>query len=779
MMKILGYSEVPYGALKDLLSKEKLLIRQNEYKKELNMKYETLFTLTNGYMSTRGSLEEGAEKEQPGNYIAGIFDKSKAQVREIVNTQKWIGLKIFVNGSPLDIDTCNICKFERILDMGKGILTRSLIIRDKNGQETLIEGYRFISRYNVHRAGIKFWVTPLNYDGQIVIESTIDGAVTNAGDFPGIKIEHLFTLKNQLLGEIGHYLETITLDDCMHIGIGTALKINGETKNNSSPNSKVIIGHLDGRQCISVEVKNHETITVEKYAVAFSSRETSEDLMESSAETELKEFLKSGLDRELSNHVKIYEKLWKAADISIGGDEHSDKALRFNIFHLMSTCDENGSNVSIGARALHGEGYKGHVFWDTEIFMLPFFTYVNPRAAKALLMYRYNLLDAARENAVMKGYNGAQYPWESADSGKEETPRQIVGLTGKVIDVLTGDMEHHITADVAFAIFEYFRATDDREFMKKYGIEIIVESARFWASRSCYNKVLNRYEILRVIGPDEFHEDIDNNAYTNYFARWNIEKAVEYLKMLEDGGYEEYEEFISKLSITEEEINSWKSIARKIYLPYNEENKIIEQFDGYFQKKDYLIEELDKNHMPTWPKELDISLVYETQLVKQADVVLLLQLLDNEFDEETKKINYSYYEKRTMHKSSLSPATYSIMGLRTGDTSKAYQYFLKTVNVDLMDNQGNTGQGLHAASTGGAWQIAVFGFGGVYVDKNGTLCINPWLPSKWKTLEFKLYWKGNLLKVEVKMDQTKVYILEGPSNHLNLKIKNEIIKIEI
>lgn len=739
------------------LSGEEWLLCQEDHTPELNRRYETVFTLTNGYMGTRGSLEEGSENEYPGNYLAGIFDKSEALARELVNIQNWLGIKVYSGNNLLSADVCEVIEFKRVLDMQKGILVKKMKLRDARGGETLIEGLRFLSRSDVHRAAIKLYITPLNYSGKMSVESTIDGSVTNSKDDPKQKVKHLRLIENSSLNNRGCYLETSTRDDNCRIGLGAMLRVCSENMENSIINFRKfsVCGEASVERC-EFEVNEKQTIELEKYVLTHTSKDDPGIDLKSLVEKELEEFVNEGIDKELDLHIKKYEQLWYAADIKIDGDCKANKALRFNIFHLMSTANIFDPGVGIAAKALHGEGYKGHVFWDMEIFMLPFFIYTNPQAARTLLMYRYRLLEAAKENAAKNGYRGAQYPWESADTGKEETPDWCYGFDGSIIEVLTGNMEIHITSDVAFAVYEYYRATGDNDFMINYGIEMFIETARFWSSRCEYDKELDRYEINNVIGPDEFHEPVNNNCYTNYFAKWNIGKAIELIEEFKLKFSREIENLMAKTSLTCAELGKWTEVNGRIYIPYDKKTKLIEQFEGYFKKKDCIIDEYDENDMPVWPKGVEIPELNKTQLVKQADVVMLMTLLDREFDEETKRVNYKYYEKRTMHKSSLSPGVYSIMGLRVGDRSRAYRYFMRTANVDLLDNQGNTAQGLHAAAAGGAWQAAVFGFGGMHADKDGKLCFKPCMPDEWKGMSFKVYWKGRLISVRITKDYIEI-----------------------
>lgn len=752
-----------------LLSDEKWLICQNNYNNKLNHRYETIFTLANGYMGVRGTLEDGADDKYAGTYIAGIFDKSDAKVKELVNIQNSLGVRFYIEGKRLKLEECNIMGFNRILDMKKGILYKNILLKDSYGRITRIEGYRFLSHNNLHRSAIRLFITPINYYSDASLENIINGNIVNSS---GVK--HLRLIENSSFKNGGCYLEMATNDDDIRIGTSSYVEIHGIDSNNGIIKNRKYnpLGEISS-ECLDINVFNNMTIEVDKFIVTYTSRDVHKNDLKNIIEKDLYDFANEGIDNELIKHTKEYEELWDVANVDIEGDNDADKALRFNIFQLMSSVNKNDPMVSIAARALHGEGYKGHVFWDTEIFMLPFFIYEYPKAAKTLLMYRYNMLDAARQNAKINGYKGAQYPWESADNGTEETPKWGIDYKGNPMRILTGEIEYHITADVAFAVYEYFRATDDIDFMINYGMEIIIEAARFWTSICKYNKKLDRYEINDVIGPDEFHEHVNNNAYTNYLAKWNIKKAIELIHIMKKEYTLKYEKLSNKIDLSEKELEKWQEVLSKIYIPFYKEKNLIEQFEGYFQKKDYIIDKFDKNNMPLWPDDVDVTKLNDTQLVKQADVLMLLLLLENEFDEETKKANYEYYQKRTMHKSSLGPGMYSIMGLKVGDCNNAYNSFLRSAKVDLIDNQGNTKEGFHAASAGGTWQVAIFGFGGVSIDENEILNINPWLPNIWNKLTYRLYWKGNLLQISITKYDVDIKVIERNGKNLIVKVNGK------
>lgn len=762
----------------DLISDEKYLLVQDKYDGNLNLKYETLFTLANGYMSVRGSFEEGSVRERRGTYIAGVFDKSEAQVKELVNVQSWLGLRLYSDDLSLDPETCEILEFARVLDMKKGVLFKHVKYRDSRGGITLVEGYRFLSRNNVHRAAVKLFVTPLNYSKTLLLESVLDGSVINSKGMPAQQVSH--TRMSGSSGFTGDrvYLETVTKDDRIHVSTGAATRIyDAGTGHNLAESRRTAVLGEQLSECSEFKVIQGHTVEIDKFVAVYTSRDVDKSALKKTVMGELDYFIADEIGKELDRHSSVYSRLWNNADIMIEGDDDADRALRFNIFHLLSCVNEKDPFVSIGAKALHGEGYKGHVFWDTEIFMLPFYIYAFPEAAKTLLLYRYNLLEAAKRNAGAGGYRGARFPWESADTGLEETPRWGRNYLGETVRIWTGDIEYHVNADIAYAIYNYYAATGDMDFMLGYGAEIFVETARFWVSRCEYDKAENRYEINCVIGPDEFHEHIDNNFYTNYLAKWNIRKAIELLREIREKHPGEYRAVSSKTLLTLNELSEWEKVMEGIYIAYDDKRKLVEQFEGYFEKKDYIIEKYDENDMPAWPEGVDIANLNETRLVKQADVLMLLLLLEEEFDEEIKKVNYEYYEKRTMHKSSLGPSMYAIMGIKTGDVSRAYKYFLRTANVDLVDNQGNTADGIHAASLGGTWQVAVFGFGGMHRDGEGVLNFRPWLPERWKSLKFRVFREGRQLEVNITRDGVKVDILPGGPGPLKIRINGETVEL--
>lgn len=761
--------------LQTLLGGDKWLILQDEYDAAENLNYESLFCLTNGYLGTRGSYEEGTVKSLPCTFVNGVFDKSETFMRELANLPNWLGIRLYVEKELIGIENCSILEFSRVLDMKHAMLVKRFLLEDKKGRQTLVEGIRFVSRANVHRMAVKLYVTPINYDGIIEVENIVDGSVINFADAPRFKVKHTYLVANERLRENGVYIECATRDNHLHVGTGAFL----DAERNGKSVIKTRQFYAFGEQAIEFQDFDAEqgvTTEITKYASIYTERDLPKYELHSAVKNEIDAFVERGFEQELAEHFKVYEEMWKEADIQIQGDFDLDRAVRFNIFHLMSTGNEHDDRVNVGAKLLHGEEYGGHAFWDTELFMLPFFAYVFPKTAKNLESYRYRLLDAARANAAKNGYKGAQYPWESADDGTEQCPDWTIEPDGTCYRCYVADYEHHVTAAVAYGIYDYVKITKDTSFLLKKGAEILMETARFWASRCEYITEKDRYEIRKVTGPDEWHEPVDNNVYTNYLAKWNLRYVIALIQDLKEHHREDYDRIAEKISLTEKEIEEWNLVQSKIYLPRKEGTQLLEQFEGYFDLQEVTIQEYDKNDWPIRPAELKTMKTKETQIIKQADVVMLLHLMGEEFDEETTKLNYSYYEKRTLHGSSLSPSIYSIMGLKVGDDTKAYRYLRRAAFIDLINLQKNTREGIHAANAGGVWQTVVFGFAGLSIDADGILNITPKMPKEWEGVTFRIHYLNSWLEISIDAkNNAAVKVLEGAQT--DVKVNGKLMRV--
>lgn len=762
--------------LKSQLSTDDWLILEETYEPEENLKFESLFALSNGYLGIRGSHEEGTKITLPYLYINGVFDKSETFMRELATLPNWLGIRLYVEKELIGVENCEILEYSRVLDMKRAALIKHLHLRDKKGRETLVEGVRFVSRENTHRMGIQLFVTPLNYSGIIEVENIIDGSIINFYDAPRFKVKHTYLTANEKLDEEGVYVEVATRDNHLHVGTGCRI----QAYKDKEPVLKNRMFHAFGEQAVEFgdfTAEEGQCVEIVKYASMYTERDCARYAIHSKVKEEIDAFEAAGFEKELEAHCQVYKTMWEAADIRIEGDFQLDRAIRFNIFHLMSTGNEHDNRVNVGAKLLSGEEYGGHAFWDTELFMLPFFAYIFPKTAKNLETYRYRMLDAARDNAKKNGFRGAQYPWESADDGTEQCPDWTIEPDGTCYRCYVAVYEHHVTAAVAYGIYNYVKITRDTDFLFKMGAEILTETARFWASRCEWVEEKDRYEIRQVTGPDEWHEPVNNNLYTNYLARWNLRYVMSLIHSMEKEHPQEYKKLIEKTGLTKEEMKKWEHVQAKMYLPRKEGTDLLEQFEGYFDLENVIIEKYDKNDWPVRPEALNHMNKSQTQIIKQADVVMLLHLLGEEFDPEMIRLNYSYYEKRTLHGSSLSPSIYSVMGLKVGDDSKAYRYLRRAALIDLLNLQKNTREGIHAANTGGVWQTVVFGFAGVSVEEDGILHIRPNMPKEWKGLTFRLHYLGSWIEISVTKDnQAQVKLLAG--EHTKVNINGTITEVQ-
>jgi kojibiose phosphorylase len=445
----------------------------------------------------------------------------------------------------------------------------------------------------------------------------------------------------------------------------------------------------------------------------------------------------------LEEHKKAWQDYWQVSDVIIEGDNRAQQAIRYNIYQLRISASSHDSRYSIAAKGLTGFGYRGHIFHDTEIFMLPFFTYVHPDIARNLLMYRYHLLPAARTKAKSNGFEGAQYPWESTLNGDETTPPAIVHPeTGELIPVINGQIELHITASISRAVCQYWQITADDEFMRDYGAEILLSTAKFWSSRATWNPESGQYEIDNVIGPDEWHEHVNNNAYTNYMAQWNIQAAIDALRWLKSSYPHKAKQLTQQLDLDEKRLARWHDVITHIRLLIDKRSGLIEQFDGFF-KLEPLEQEKYQGRTSSYQGVLGMKVVQYYQIVKQADVLMLLTTLDQKFDLKTKKVNWEYYYPITDHDygSSLTPAFHVILACELGLEETAYRMFMKGALVDLEDQRGNSDEGIHCACAGAVWQAAVLGFAGLRLTEDGYRTAPLW-PDGWTRLAFTCFHKG-------------------------------------
>lgn len=688
---------------------------------------ETLLTIANGESGTRGAVEEGSAVSTPGTFVAGVFGDGTGEVRfrQPVPAPDWIGIRLVVGGAPLSLAGGELLEHRRVLDMRQGVVYRYWRQRDGAGRTVTVRTARFASLADRQLLGLRAEATAEDFAGRLIWQGAV--GVSHAGG-PLKEVEIQSLEDSRLLARSagrnggGHVLALAT------------------RPSRGSP----VVRYVDqGRDVIGGSLEPGDPATVDRLGAIVSARTRVPS--PATAERALSRAERLGFDDLLSRHRAAWEERWRDADLVVCGDSQDQEALRFSIFHMISSAHPSKDTVSVGARGLSGMSYFLHVFWDTEIFLLPFYIYTHPKTAQTLLAYRFRHLDGAREKARQMGHRGALYPWESADKGVETTPPYGFGPDGEIIPIVSGIMEHHISADVAWAVWEYWKATADDVFMAGMGVEMMLETARFWASRAVLGDD-GRHHIRLVVGPDEYHEAVDDNAYTNVMARWNIRHGLEAWHWLEkvDSGYAG--ELWERLGLTAEELQAWGVVADGLADGFDPRTLLYEQFAGFYALDDVPLEKLRPR-----PMAADIMLgrdfTLRSKVVKQADVVMLTHVLSDEIDDDVTSANYDYYEPITVHGSSLSPGMHAAVAARLGRLADAIADFKMAAAIDMGDTMGNAARGLHLATMGSLWQAAVMGFAGIQ-RRGEALLIDPHLPPSWDRVSVPLRFRGARLSFD-------------------------------
>lgn len=735
---------------------EDWLVSEQIFDSRYLAKCEAVFCQGNGYLGVRNALEEEYTRTTRNMFVTGTFNKfHEDEVTELPNFPDITKMELIINGMPLSLEQGKLFGYERTLNLKSGEVIRTVEWEDCGGNRLRFRFSRMVSMADEHVIAAKAEVTPLSGPIDLRLISGIDGTVSNSG------AQHFCEGEKRLYDSA--YLEMIsrTTEQCITAGLYTAhryLLDGAKAKVKLLP----IISRREIKVSAAARVEQGQTFTAEKLSCVYTTRDRAciglghEDaaaLVKKNGQAKIREIHALGYDALMEESRKKWKEIWDREDVRIISRDHFDQlAVRFAIYHLNIMVKRDDNRVGIGAKALTGEGYKGHSFWDTEVFLLPYFLLTDPKTARTLLEYRYRNLYGARLKAKDYGYEGAMYPWEAAWTSDGEVtpvwgPADVV--TGKPMKYLTGIIEQHITADVAFAVWQYYMATRDVEFLDRFGYEIILDTARFWVSRIEWNEARSRYEITDVIGPDEYKEHVDNNAYTNYLAHYNMKLAWNLLIELKSGKKEIWRRLDETLHLEKLRADLSEKLP-KLYLPQPEgEEGIIPQFEGYFGLKYLdLTKYKESSEVLTIYNDLSPDQINEYQVSKQGDLVVLFYLLEDLFDEETKRNNYAYYEERTLHDSSLSKCTHGVVANDLGLHEEAYRFFRGASRVDLGEEMKSSDAGIHSASMGGIWQAAVLGFGGIRIAGD-QLRIHPSLPKEWERLEFGIVWQNAPLQVTV------------------------------
>jgi HAD superfamily hydrolase (TIGR01509 family) len=764
---------------------------------------EVLCAIGNGYFGTRGAMEETRSNDTnyPGTYIAGVYNRLESSIsgrtivnEDFVNCPNWLPITFKIeDGDWFNPNDVEILQFNRSLDFRTGMLSRKMLVRDQGGRETLIESKRLASMAEPHLAGLQYTIRPQNYSGRIAIRSGLNGRISNAGvkRYSQLSSTHLVPMieGNQ--------------EDLIYLLVRTnqsAIQIAEAAKHLIYVNDELIDPEISIETTagaifttFNLEAKKETKIRVEKMVTIYTSKDN--DIENNPQDIAIEALKKiTGFDPVKNSSLSVWSKIWEQIDIKIDGDRLAQKLLRMNQYHSMVTASHHNANIDAGipARGLHGEAYRGHIFWD-EMYILPFYTLHFPKTAQSALLYRYRRLNRAREYARSHGYKGAMYPWQSGSDGREET--QVIHL-----NPMSGEwgpdhssLQRHVSLAIAYNIWYYGWITRDIEFLSRFGAEIFLEICRFWASKTRFNLDTRRYEIDKVMGPDEFHEKypyaedggLKDNSYTNVMVAWTLNKAFILLDLLDEPSRIRIRE---KINLMEEELAKWKDIATKIHIPMSEDY-IIEQFEGYFD-----LEELDWDHYTS--NYVNISRMDrilkaegkspdQYKVAKQADTLMIFYNLNlNEIKQIIKgagydwrddilERNFHYYYPRTSHGSTLSKLVHAHLANKIGDMDLSMKLYKDTLISDYADVQvGTTREGIHVGVMCGTAVLVLKSYAGV--DLSGEIVrFNPRLPNDWRKICFNFEFSGEQYQCKITPNDLSVKVESENKKEIKLFVHDK------
>jgi len=790
------------------INKDGWNLTYNGFNPEEEKLRETLTTVGNGYLGTRGCFEgeKASDSHYPGTYIAGIYNKppTKIQGRNIynndfVNCPNWLGIEFAIGtgkfASPMKME---LISYTHSLNMQEGVMNRSIICKDGLGRITKIKTKRLASMANPHLCAMQYDLTPVNYSDTICIRSSIDGNIINDGvaRYRDLHSKHLSGVScGKSKGLIFLHAQTNRSKYQIVMSARTNLY---EKKNKLSVNKSVFKEKSYVAEDIEIDAKENHTYTVEKLVSIYTSLDKNISNPKKSSTNILSKI--KFYKQIYGPHKKSWKKLWDKADVKIVGDRFAQKTVRLHTYHMLVAASLHNKDIDAGitARGLHGEAYRGHVFWD-ELYILPFYNLHFPEISRSLLMYRYKRLKAAKRYARQNGYKGAMFPWQTADDGSEETQEVHYNPQNDSWGPDLSRRQRHVSIAVFFNVWRYVFESNDKKFLKDYGAEMMLEIARFWASIAEFDKSSNKYHISGVMGPDEFHEKlpgskedgIKDNAYTNVMTVWLLEKAIELVDQL---GEKHFKTLAKKTGFNKTEIKRWKDITQKMNVVLTDDN-IISQFEGYldlkeldwdgYRKKYGNIHRLDR----ILKAEGDSPDKYK--LSKQADTLMMFYVLSPDeiahilrqlgyhVDDavELLKANYDYYEKRTSHGSTLSKVVHAVISSYTHASDTPWEWFMEALESDIFDTQGGTTlEGIHCGVMAGTLDVLMKYFAGIDTSAE-ILNINPHMPKHWSNLAFRICHKKKWYDFAFTQNKLKVTAV-GKGNHkVSMNIQGKKIKL--
>ncbi len=778
-------------------------IHYNKYNPEEEPKQEALCVLGNGYFATRGTAEEAHDDgiHYPGTYLAGGFNRMESEVagkiienEDFVNWPNWLVLNFKPkDGKWMNLDEFKILDYQKTLDLEKGILKRNVLFEDKEGRKTLIDSERIVHMSAKHHAGIRWHLTPKNWSGDIVVKTALDGTVINNNvvRYRDLNQDHLNPLDQGRIAEDGIFLNVETKQSKIRMSQAARTIVFNE-KQPAAVNRETY--QKDGyiEQQITLHADQNKEVSIEKLVTIYTSRDKA--ISEPSIEAKTSIQRAEPFDQMLCSHQSAWKRIWHRADIKLKEKEEAQLLLRLHIFHLMQTVSKNTVDLDAGvpSRGLHGEAYRGHIFWD-ELFIFPFLNFRIPEITRELLMYRYRRLQEAEYMAKEASCKGAMFPWQSGSNGREES--QVIHLNPKSGRWLPDDtyLQRHVNSAIAYNVWNYYQVSKDMEFLSFYGAELFLQIARFWCSKTTYNNERERFEINHVVGPDEYHTrypesdqpGINNNSYTNIMAMWVLEYASRILDILNT---DRRDEILDRLGINQEELDRWDKITKKMFIPVID-NNIIDQFEGFDQLKEL---DWDRYHKK-YGEILRLDRILESvdddinryKANKQADVLMLFYLLSSdeltrilrksgyELDKDFIQKNISHYEKLSSHGSSLSKLVHSWVTSRS-NRKISWCHFREALISDFKDIQGGTTpEGIHLGAMAGTIDLMQRCYLGLEIQED-TLSFNPVIPEELEKVSVRLRYRSHWLKIEVSENTLKINSDDGWADKININFKEKL-----
>ncbi|WP_372919687.1 glycoside hydrolase family 65 protein [Salegentibacter sp.] len=734
---------------------------------------ESLFSIGNGVMGQRANFEEQYSGPSfQGSYIGGVYYPDKTKVgwwkngypeyfAKVLNAPNWIGINVFVNGEALDLFTCKEVKdFKRELNMKEGFHRRSFVAVLPNDMEISVKGTRFLSIVEDELGAIDYEVEVLNSDAELRFDPYLDGGITNTD---ANWEEHFWKTLEVKSEDNQGFILSKTLKTEFHVGtfMQSEVLVDGEKKEIDFKESRT---HDKLTFTYSINVEKGQKVSLRKYAGYVSDMNHERDQLVSAAKEVLETALASGFENLLQQQKEAWAKIWEMADITITGDVKAQQGIRFNIFQLNQTYLGKDERLNIGPKGFTGEKYGGSTYWDTEAYCIPFYMATkDQKVARNLLTYRYNQLDKAIENAEKLGFKkgAALYPMVTMNGEESHNEWEITFE------------EIHRNGAMVYAIFNYVRFTGDFEYIPEKGLEVMIAIARFWHQRANFSSEKNKYVILGVTGPNEYENNINNNWYTNYIAKWCLEYTMEMIEKVKHGYEEDYERIMGHTNLSDSELIAWKEVSDDMYFPFSEKDGVFLQQDGFLDKEIKPVSQLDKSQRPInqkWSWDRILRSCY----IKQADVLQGFYFFEDHFSKEELEKHFDYYEPITVHESSLSPCVHSIQAAVLGRMEQAYEFYLRTSRLDLDDYNNEVREGCHITSMAGTWMSIVEGFGGMRV-KEDQLEFSPRIPDGWQAYSFKVNFRDQILKVTVNKDKTK-FLLEGDSA-IEIKVNGKTVEV--